>query len=297
MTYSIVARDAKTGELGVAVQSHWFSVGSVVSWAEAGVGAVATQAFAQPSYGPLGLTLMKAGLDPEAALAGLVHADPERDRRQVALIDSQGRVAAHTGSRCIEAAGHVAAGGVSVQANMMRNERVWPAMLDAYQSSTGDFADRLLAALDAGEAAGGDMRGKQSAAVLVVSATTSNQPWRDRLVDLRVDDSSDPLGELRRLLTVRRGYHHMESAEEREIAGDIDGALAEYQVAQRLLGGNDEANFWVAVMMINDGRLDEARQALAPVVAREPGWADLLRRLPAAGLVHAPAEAIEQTLS
>jgi uncharacterized Ntn-hydrolase superfamily protein len=296
MTYSIVARDPRSGEIGVAVQSHWFSVGSVVTWAEAGVGAVATQAFAQPSYGPLGVALMKAGLDAESALSGLVHADPERNRRQVAMVDVQGRVAAHTGSVCIEAAGHLTSDSVSVQANMMRNDRVWPAMLDAYQSTAGDLADRMLAALDAGEAAGGDLRGRQSAAMLVVSATSSNQPWRDRLVDLRVEDSTDPLGELRRLLTVRRGYHQMEAAEEREIAGDLAGALAAYQTAQALLGDNREATFWVAVMLARNGRIDEARSLLASAVARDAGWADLLRRLPAAGLFEAGPEAIEQLL-
>jgi uncharacterized Ntn-hydrolase superfamily protein len=295
MTYSIVARDSRTGELGVAVQSHWFSVGSVVGWAEAGVGAVATQAFAQPSYGPLGLTLLRAGIDPESALAALTHADPERERRQVAMVSAAGAVAAHTGSRCIAAAGHASADGVSVQANMMRSDRVWPAMLDAYHTSQGPFADRLLAALDAGEAAGGDIRGRQSAALLVVAETSSNQSWRDRLVDLRVEDSSDPLGELRRLLAVRRAYHHMEAAEEREVSGDIDGALEEYQAAQPLLGpGNDEAAFWVAVMLANNGRVEEAQAQLQEVAQRDPGWAELFRRLPGAGLLTASPDVISR---
>jgi uncharacterized Ntn-hydrolase superfamily protein len=297
MTYSIVARDPRTGEMGVAVQSHWFSVGSVVTWAEAGVGAVATQSFAQPSYGPLGLTLMKSGIDAGSALAGLVQADPERERRQVAMVDVQGAVAVHTGSRCIEAAGHRTADSVSVQANMMRSDRVWPAMLDAYHTAAGELADRLLAALDAGEAAGGDLRGRQSAAMLIVSATGSNQPWRDRLIDLRVEDSADPLGELRRLLTVRRGYQHMEAAEEREVGGDLEGALTAYQAAQTLLGDNSEATFWVAVMLAQNGRPGEARSMLSAAVARDPGWADLLRRLPAAGLYDAGPESIEQLLT
>jgi len=296
MTYSIVARDARTGELGVAVQSHWFSVGSVVTWAEAGVGAVATQAFAQPSYGPLGLALMKAGLEPAAVLGALTHADPESNRRQVAMVDVQGRVAAHTGIRCLPPCGHVTADGVSAQANMMRSERVWPAMLDAYQSSNEDFADRLMAALDAAEAAGGDARGRQSAALLVVSATGSNQPWRDRLIDLRVEDSADPLGELRRLLGMRRGYQHMEAAEEREMAGDVDGSLSEYRAAQPLLSGNREADFWAAVMVANNRRYGEARDALAPLVAQEPGWAAVLRALPGVGLLNIPGEDVERLL-
>ena len=200
MTYSIVARDPQTGDLGVAVQSHWFSVGSGVTWAESGVGAIATQSFAEPAYGPRGLALLRLGVDPVTALAALTGADADQGRRQVAFVDAGGRVAVHTGDQCIEAAGHVTAGGVSCQANMMRGPEVWPAMLDAYQASDGDLADRLMAALDAAEAAGGDIRGRQSAAMLIVKATGSGQPWQDRIVDLRVDDAPDPLGELRRLL-------------------------------------------------------------------------------------------------
>jgi uncharacterized Ntn-hydrolase superfamily protein len=296
VTYSIVARDAATGELGVAVQSHWFSVGTVVTWAEAGVGAVATQAFAQPSYGPLGLALMKSGIDASAALRALLVADSERERRQVAMIDCAGTVAAHTGDLCIESAGHLAAESVSVQANMMRNERVWPAMLQAYELATGDLAHRLMHALEAGEAAGGDLRGRQSAAMLVVSATSSNQPWRDRIVDLRVEDSSDPLGDLRRLLEVSRAYRHMESAEESQIAGDLDATLAEYRAAIPLLRGNDEAAFWVAVLLAHNGHVDKAKEMLRDAIAREPGWADLLRRLPAAGMFRSGQETIERVL-
>jgi uncharacterized Ntn-hydrolase superfamily protein len=296
MTYSIVARDPGSGEMGVAVQSHWFSVGSVVTWAEAGVGAVATQSFAQPSYGPLGLELMRAGIDAEAALVGLVRADAERERRQVAMVDSSGRVAAHTGSSCIAAAGHASGAGVSVQANMMRSDRVWPAMLEAYHAAEGALADRLLAALDAGETAGGDLRGRQSAAMLVVRAQSTNRPWDDRIVDLRVEDSRDPLGELRRLLTVRRAYQHMESAEHHEVSGDVDASLAEYQAAVALVPENDEARFWVAVLLARHGRVEEGRRLLAGVADREPGWAELLRRLPAAGLFPADGELLEQLL-
>lgn len=225
MTYSIVARDPQTGDLGVAVQSHWFSVGSGVTWAESGVGAIATQSFAEPAYGPRGLALLRLGVDPVTALAALTGADADQGRRQVAFVDAGGRVAVHTGDQCIEAAGHVTAGGVSCQANMMRGPEVWPAMLDAYRASDGDLADRLMAALDAAEAAGGDIRGRQSAAMLIVKATGSGQPWQDRIVDLRVDDAPDPLGELRRLLSVHRGYEHMEVAEQRENAGDMTGSL------------------------------------------------------------------------
>ena len=188
MTYSIVARDAHTGDIGVAVQSHWFSVGSVVTWAESGVGAVATQSFAEPAYGPRGLALLRLGVDPVTALAALTSADPEQSRRQVAFVDAAGRVAVHTGAQCIEAAGHVTAEGVSCQANMMRGPEVWPAMLQAYRRRMAILPIDLMAALDAAEAAGGDIRGRQSASMLIVKATGSDQPWQDRVVDLRVDD-------------------------------------------------------------------------------------------------------------
>jgi uncharacterized Ntn-hydrolase superfamily protein len=285
VTYSIVARDATTGEIGVAVQSHWFSVGTVVTWAEAGVGAVATQSFAEPAYGPQGLSLMKLGLSASTALAALVSADAGQARRQVAMVDAQGEVAVHTGDGCIAHAGHVTGKGVSAQANMMRSADVWPAMLAAYETADAPLPDRLMAALDAGEAAGGDVRGRQSAAMLVVPASSSSQPWRDRVVDLRVDDNPDPLGELRRLVTVHRAYQHMEAAEERELAGDMEGSLAEYQAARPLLQGNDEATFWSAILLADSGRVDEARALFADIVAREPGWAELVRRLPAAGLL------------
>jgi uncharacterized Ntn-hydrolase superfamily protein len=285
MTYSIVARDPETGQLGVAVQSHWFSVGSVVTWAEPGVGAIATQSFAEPAYGPRGLALLRLGVDPVTALAALTSADADQSRRQVAFVDVIGRVAVHTGDQCIEAAGHVTADGVSCQANMMRGAAVWPAMLEAYQSSSGGLADRLMAALDAAEAAGGDIRGRQSAAMLIVKGTGSSQPWQDRVVDLRVDDAPDPLGELRRLLSVHRGYEQMEVAEQREIGGDMPGSLEAYERARSLLAGNDEATFWAAILMADAGRVEEGKAMLADIASREPGWSELLRRLPAAGLL------------
>ena len=297
MTYSIVARDASTGELGVAVQSHWFSVGSVVTWAEAGAGAVATQSFAEPAYGPKGLALMRLGVDAQAALTALLSADELRARRQVAFVDANGAVAVHTGDQCIAAAGHAIAEGVSTQANMMRNDRVWPAMLEAFHTSSGDLAERLLTSLDAAEAAGGDVRGRQSAAMLVVAGASSGQPWRDRRFDLRVDDSADPLGELRRLVTINRGYHRMDIAEEREVAGDVAGALAEYEAARAFLSGNDEATFWSAVLMADAGRVDEARALFDEITAREPGWAELVRRLPDTGLLRGGRSVVEELLA
>jgi uncharacterized Ntn-hydrolase superfamily protein len=285
MTYSIVARDAETGELGVAVQSHYFSVGSVVTWAEPGIGVVATQSFAEPAYGPRGLALMRLGVDPVSAMAALTSADTDQARRQVAFVDATGRVAVHTGALCIEAAGHATAEGVSVQANMMRGAGVWPAMLESFETTKGPLAERLMGALDAAEAAGGDIRGRQSAAMLIVSATSSSQPWRERLLDLRVDDSPDPLDELRRLIGVHRGYQHIESAETHEVAGDLEAALAEFERARALLAGNDEAAFWSAILMADAGHVEEAKAVLADITSREPGWSELLRRLPAVDLL------------
>ena len=199
-TFSIVARDPQTGELGVAVQSHWFSVGSIVPWAEAGIGAVATQSFVDPSYGKLGLDLMRAGKSAPDTLKSLLAGDEGRDVRQVAMIDAQGRVAAHTGSKDIQAAGHIVGRDYSVQANLMLDEKVWPAMSRAFETTKGDLAERMLAALDAAQEAGGDIRGRQSAALIVVSGKPTGRSWSDRLFDLRVDDHSEPLKELRRLV-------------------------------------------------------------------------------------------------
>lgn len=284
-TYSIVARDPATGELGVAVQSHWFSVGSIVSWAEGGVGAVATQSFVEPSYGPLGLALMRAGKSAPEALAALLAADPNRDVRQVAMIDTAGRVAAHTGARCIAAAGHATGAAFSVQANMMDNDRVWPAMKAAYEAAQGDLADRLLAALDAAEAAGGDIRGRQSAAILVVRPVASGKPWADRRIDLRVEDHPQPLVELRRLLTLARAYERMNRGDELATESKWSEASAEYAAAAAMAPHIVELPFWHAATLAAAGRLEEARPLFADVFAREPKWRELVRRLPAAGLL------------
>jgi uncharacterized Ntn-hydrolase superfamily protein len=204
MTYSIVARDPVTGEMGVAVQSCYFSVGTVVPWAEAGVGVVATQSFVDPSYGPLGLELLRRGKSAPEALPALVAVDPEAAHRQVAMIDSTGRVAVHTGSQCIPAAGHCLGEQVSAQANLMRKDTVWGAMIAAFTKTVGDLAARLLAALEAAEEQGGDLRGRQSVAMLIVAARATGKPWIDRVVDLRVEDHPDPVNELKRLLELKR---------------------------------------------------------------------------------------------
>src|SRR5437899_3340195 len=187
-TFSIVARDSVTGELGVAVQSHWFSVGPLVPWAEAGVGAVATQSFVDPAYGPLGLELMRTGKTARQSLEGILASDPGREVRQVAMVDARGGVAAHTGKKCIPAAGHIEGEQFTVEANLMLNDKVWPAMAKAYRETKGDLAERMLAALDAAQTAGGDIRGRQSAAILIVSGKPTGKPWDDRIMDLRVED-------------------------------------------------------------------------------------------------------------
>src|SRR6201988_5326924 len=256
--FSIVARDPATGELGVAVQSHWFSVGSIVTWAEAGVGAVATQSFVDPSYGKNGLELMRGGKPAPDALKELLAKDDAREVRQVAMIDAQGRVDAWTGKNDIQAAGHIVGTNFSVQANLMLNDKIWPAMAKAFESTKGDLADRMLAALDAAQAAGGDIRGRQSAAIVVVTGKPTGQAWKDRTFDLRVDDSPEPLKELRRLVTLQRAYNHMNAGDLAVEKKDNEGALREYSAAEKLAPDNAEMIYWHAVALVNMGRVDDS---------------------------------------
>ena len=278
-TYSIVARDSATGELGVAVQSHWFSVGAVVPWAEAGVGAVATQSFIDPSYGALGLDLMRAGKSAPEALAALLAADAQRDVRQVGMVDARGRVARHTGRLCIPAAGDQAGAQYVVQANLMERATVWPAMARAFEAATGDLAERLMAALEAAEAEGGDIRGRQSAALLVVKAHSTGRPWADRRFDLRVEDHPEPLPELRRLLRLKRAYDHMGVGDDCVAAGDWTCAEREYGAARALQPDNAEMAFWHGVALATSGRLEAARPLFAQAFAADPRWRELVRRL------------------
>jgi uncharacterized Ntn-hydrolase superfamily protein len=295
-TFSIVARDPATGELGVAVQSHWFSVGSIVTWAEAGVGAVATQSFVDPSYGFKGLQMMKDGVPAPDALKRLVEADAQRDGRQVAFVDAQGRVGAFTGANAIAAAGHSMGVKYSVQANMMANDRVWPAMAQAFESTRGDLATRLLAALEAAQAAGGDIRGKQSAALLIVKPVSTGRPWAgaDRVFDLRVEDHPDPITELKRLVRLARAYAHANRGDELFTEQKVEAALKEYAAATSYAPEILELPFWQAITLASVGRFAEAEPIFRQVFAKEPYWADLVPRLPAAGLLPKDAGLVER---
>jgi uncharacterized Ntn-hydrolase superfamily protein len=295
-TFSIVARDPATGELGVAVQSHWFSVGSIVPWAEAGVGAVATQSFVDPSYGKLGLELMRTGKSGPDALKSLLAGDEGRDVRQVAMIDAQGRVNAWTGKNDIYAAGHFVGKDFSVQANLMLNDKVWPAMAQAFENTKGDLADRMLAALDAAQAVGGDIRGRQSAALVVVTGKPTGQPWKDRIFDLRVDDSPEPLAELRRLVTLQRAYNHMNAGDLAVEKKDNEGALREYGAAEKLVPDSAEMIYWHAVTLVNMGRVDESLPLFRKVFAMDKNWATLTPRLPKSGLMPDDPKLIERIL-
>ena len=285
-TYSIVARDPATGEMGVAVQSHWFSVGSIVTWAEAGVGAVATQSLVDPAYGPKGLDLMRQGVPAPKALAQLVAADAGRNGRQVAMVDTTGAVDAYTGPGAIAAAGHHVGAQYSVQANMMGKPTVWPAMAKAFEAATGSLADRLIAALEAAEHEGGDVRGRQSAALLIVKAKGSGKPWvgADRVFDLRVDDHAQPVAELKRLVRLQKAYTHANRGDELMSEKKVEEALKEYAASAQLAPEIVELPFWHAVTLASIGKEAEAAPIFKAVFAKEPIWAELLERLPAAGL-------------
>ncbi len=322
-TFSIVARDPQTGDLGVAVQSHWFAVGQIVPWAEAGVGAVATQSFVDPSYGQLGLDLMRTGKTGPEALRGLLAADPSCHVRQVAMIDSSGNVATFTGANDIQSAGGAAGGATAAtqipcgtsgggaftagrdfaaQANLMSNDRIWPAMAQAYAQSTGDLADRLLAALDAAQAAGGDIRGKQSAALIVVKGKSSGKRWLDEIFNLRVDDAAEPLQELRRLVALQRAYNHMNAGDLATEHNDAEGALREYAAAEKIAADTAgvpqsryaEMIYWHAVALVNMKRVDEAMPLFAKAFQLQPSWRELTTRLPRSNLLPNDPKLIER---
>jgi len=282
-TYSIVAIDRETGELGAAVQSHWFSVGSSVIWAEAGVGAICTQSFIEASYGPLGLELMRAGKTAEEALAGLLKADRFEAVRQVAMIDAAGRVSAHTGKSCIPEAGHFVGDGFSCQANLMLKNTVWNAMAEAFKNTRGELVDRLMAALEAAQGEGGDIRGKQSAAIIVVKGNSSGVWWKDRIYDLRVEDHPEPLAELKRLIRLNKAYNFMNKGDELLTEGKVEESMQSYSQAMEMFPDNAEMVFWPAVTLASTGKVEESLPLFKKVFAMDPNWAVLVPRLPQVG--------------
>lgn len=296
-TYSIVARDADTGEMGVAVQSHWFSVGSVVTWAEAGVGAIATQSFVNVSFGVRGLELLKAGQAAPQAVKTLIDSDEGRDFRQLAIVDAQGKVGVYTGPKCVPEAGHYQGENFSVQANLMLTNRVWPAMAEAFQAGQDPLPERMLAALAAGQAAGGDIRGQQSAAILVVKGQTTGKVWEDRYIDLRVEDHPRPVEELKRILKVFRAYEYMNAGDASLEKNDVEGALAAYRAAEAIYPDNPEMGFWHAISLANANRLAEALPKFKQVFARDNNWVSLAQRLPGCGLLNVSHEDLEQILA
>lgn len=284
-TFSIVAIDPHAGQMGVAVQSHWFSVGSIVSWAEPGFGAIATQSLVNVSFGPRGLELLAAGKSAPQALAELLATDEGRAFRQVAIVDAQGKIDTYTGEKCIADAGHIIGKNYSVQANMMLNNEVVPAMSEAFENSTGPLAERMMAALKAAQETGGDMRGQQSAAILVVRIEASGKIWEDRLIDLRVEDHPQAVDELERVLRVFRAYEHMNNGDLAIEKGDEQRALEEYGAAQQMFPDNVEMKYWTAVSLANIGKMDEALPLFKEIFEKDQNWLTLTRRIVTNGLL------------
>lgn len=283
--------------MGVAVQSHYFSVGPIVPWAEPGVGAVATQAMVDVSYGPLGLELMRKGKTSQQALKALLASDKNSALRQVAMLDANGIIATHTGGRCIPEAGHLKGKDYSVQANMMLNDRVWPSMAEDFEGGKGDLAERMLQSLEAAEEAGGDIRGKQSAAILIVRGEKSRKMWEGRIMDLRVEDHPEPLKELRRLVELHRAYQHASRGDLAIEEKNVDKALSEFRAAERLAPRNQEIRFWHAVSLVNAGRIKDAVPIFKKVFERNENWAELVPRLSKVDMLSADESLIKRIVS
>lgn len=296
-TYSIVARDPETGEMGVAVQSHWFSVGSIVSWGEAGVGVVATQSFVNPAFGPYGLELLKSGMNAEQVVDKLIAEDEGRDVRQLAIIDVNGNVKSYTGKNCIPGAGNIVGENYSVQANLMLNDKVPGAMSKTFEKSTGPLAERLMAALFAAEEVGGDIRGKQSAAILVVKGRSTGQVWEDRLIDLRVEDDPYPLDKLERLLKIHRAYGHMNAGDLAVEHGDMELAMKEYSTAEAMFPDNEEMKYWHAVTLAANGDVEGSLSLFKDVFKKNENWKILTPRLVPIGLLKVSNEDLKKILS
>jgi len=297
-TYSIVARDPKTGEMGVGVQSHYFSVGSIVSWGESGVGVVATQSLVNASFGLRGLELLKQGRSPKEVLNSLISEDEGRDVRQVAILDAQGRVAAHTGSKCIIHAGHIEGDNFSVQANMMLTNKVWSTMAKSFESNVNlPLAERIIKTMEAAETVGGDIRGKQSAAILIVGGKVAKNKWEDKIIDLRVEDNEQPVKELSRLLKLHRAYKHMDKGDLAIEHNDMENALKEYDSALKLFPENLEMKFWTAISLANNQKLKEASELFKTIFKKDNNWRLLTERLPESGLLNLTKKELVDILS
>ena len=288
MTYSIVARDRATGQLGVAVQTCMFAVGSIVPWARPGVGAVATQAIGEPAYGPRCLDALAAGRSAAEALAGAQEADPMSFLRQVGVVGADGSVAALTGALCIDHAGHQTGDGYSVQANMMSSPEVWPAMAFTFEATRGSLARRLLATLMAAEAVGGDARGRMSAALVVVEGNVPEQPGSGTVVDLRVDRSIDPLGELSRLLDAADAFAAFGRGVDQLMGGDASGALQSIDAGLRVLPGEGNLLFLRCGALIASGRIEDGTAEMRALIAAHPSWEVVVRSFAAKGLIAVP---------
>jgi uncharacterized Ntn-hydrolase superfamily protein len=296
-TYSIVARDAKTGQLGAAVQSHWFSVGTNVIWARPGVGAVATQSFTEVSYGPYGLDMMAKGHSASKTLKALIAKDEFENVRQVGMIDAEGDTSVHTGSKAIKAHCHIVGEDFTVQANLMEKDTVCRAMAEAFKTSQLDLAGRMMAALKAAQGEGGDIRGRQSAALLVVEGDKGTPLWKGRVVDLRVDDHQTPIKELARLLHVSRAYARMTDGDDLMTEGRVDEALAAYTEAETMMPQNHEAIFWHAATLAAVDRVDESLPLFKKAFAMHPLWREVIPRLPASGLLPDDQAIIDKILA
>lgn len=296
-TFSIVARDAETGEMGVAVQSHWFSVGSIVAWGEAGVGVIATQSFVNPSFGQRGLELLKTGKTAQEVVDILIASDEGRDVRQLAIVDSKGNSASYTGAKCISEAGNIIGDNYSVQANMMLNNTVWDAMSKAFENSKGPLAERLITALEAAQNEGGDIRGKQSACLLVVRGTPTGNIWEDRLIDLRVEDNPNPIIELKRLLKVHRAYDHMNAGDLAVEKNDMKLAMDEYNTAMKMFPENLEMKYWTAISLANTGDVEKSLPMFKEIFEKDKNWKELTKRLIPVGLLTVDEKILEEIIN
>lgn len=296
-TYSIVARDSVSGEMGVAVQSHWFSVGNTVTYGKAGVGVVATQSLVNPMYGPKGLALMEQGLNPQQALDFLTANDSGEMYRQVAFLNTKGEVASHTGRLCIDAAGHKQGKNFSVQANMMLKNTVWDAMANAFETSTGNLADRMVAALKAAEQEKGDIRGRQSAAILIVKAEATGNSWEDTVMDLRVEDHDNPVAELERLVKMHKAYEFMNNGDVAMEENDSNKAEQLYLSAQKLFPENLEMRYWYAINLLNNKEYSKAHPILKAIFKQDNNWLTLTARLKKSELLVIPDSELEKVMN